>query len=87
MAPPSVHPDTGQPYQWVKGKGLEDLPLADLPEIILTQKPGDKTPLKELYKGTEEGSRNDTLARLTGSWVNDGLSLQECIEERFTMER
>jgi len=33
--PGSVHPETGQPYEWVAGCSPEDLPLADLPAKIL----------------------------------------------------
>lgn len=79
VAPPSIHP-SGAQYLWVTGKGLDDLPFADLPEIVFAQKPEDKIPLKELYQGVEKGSRNDALARLTGSWVNDGLSFNDCLE-------
>lgn len=82
VAPPSIHP-SGHQYQWIKGKGLDDLLLADLPEIILVRSPEDKTPLKELYKGVPEGSRNDSLARLVGSWVNDKLTFEECLENAF----
>lgn len=78
-APPSIH-ETGIQYSWVKSRGLDDIPLAEFPEIILAKTSNDKKPLKELYKGTTEGNRNDTLTRLTGSWVNDGLSFEECIE-------
>jgi hypothetical protein len=70
----------GVNYQWGEGKGLDDLPLAELPEIILIAKPEDKAPLKERYNGADKGTRNDTLARLTGSWVNDNLSFGECME-------
>ncbi|MCP4254145.1 MAG: hypothetical protein GY775_12195 [Candidatus Scalindua sp.] len=35
--------------------------------------------LKELYKGSQEGSRNTDLTRLVGSWVSDGLSSDECL--------
>src|SRR4030067_2644426 len=82
VAPPSIH-ESGKQYQWIKGTGLDDLPLADLPEIILARNPEDKTPLKELYKGVPEGSRNDSLTRLVGSWVNDGLSFDECLENAY----
>ena len=79
VAPPSVHA-SGRLYQWVKGKGLGDLPLAELPSIILAQRPEDKTPLVDLYKGVGKGSRNDALARLAGSWVKDGLPFEQCLE-------
>ena len=39
-----------------------------------------KEPVGGLYKGSEEGSRNTNLTRLVGSWVNDGLTFKECIE-------
>jgi hypothetical protein len=78
VAPPSVHA-SGKPYQWVDGKGLDDLPLAELPAIILAQRPEDKRPLGNLYKGVERGSRNDSLARLAGSWVKEGLAFEGCL--------
>lgn len=83
VAPPSVHPETGKQYQWVEGKGLNDLPLAELPEIILAKGIEDKKPLRELYKGVPDGRRNDSLTRLVGSWVNDGLSFDECLSLAF----
>ena len=76
---PSVHP-LGHQYRWVRDKSLDDLPFAELPEMIFCRNPQDKTPLKELYNGVDKGQRNDTLARLTGSWVNDGLAFEECLE-------
>jgi len=80
VAPPSVHA-SGKPYHWVDGKGLDDLPFADLPSIILAQRPEDKKSLGDLYKGVERGSRNDSLARLAGSWIKYGPSFDECLEE------
>ncbi|MBT9169151.1 MAG: hypothetical protein DDT19_02505 [Syntrophomonadaceae bacterium] len=80
-APPSIHP-SGKRYEWVEGKGLDDLPLAELPEIILARAE-NKTPLKKLYRGVDKGNRNDSLARLAGSWVNDGLTFEECLENAF----
>ena len=59
--------------------------FADLPEWVLIKIPEHKTALKELYKGVREGSRNDSLARLVGSWVNDKLSFQECLENAYLL--
>ncbi len=39
----------------------------------------NKTPITDLYQGVDEGSRNMSIARLTGSWANDGLSFDECM--------
>lgn len=79
VAPPSIHPN-GNVYEWVKGSTLDDLTLAPLPEWLIIKDGSEKIPLKELYKGVAEGERNNTLARLVGSWVRDGLSLEECVE-------
>ena len=77
LAPPSIHPETKKPYEWKIIPGEVD--YAELPEIIL-QKPQQKSQLAELYKGVSEGERNNTLTRLVGSWVSDGLSYEECLE-------
>lgn len=79
VAPPSMH-YSGKSYNWIEGKCLDDLPFAELPEIILINKPQDKTPLKDLYQGVPDGQRNDSLTRLVGSWVNDGLTSDECLQ-------
>ena len=77
VAPPSIHPDTKIKYEWKMVVGEVD--YAELPEIIL-QKPSKSNNLKELYKGVPKGQRNETLTRLVGSWVSDGLSFEECLE-------
>lgn len=82
VVPPSVH-YSGKSYKWVDGKGLDDLPFAELPEIILAKNTQDKTPLKKLYQGVPDGQRNDSLARLVGSWVNDGLNFDECLRMAY----
>lgn len=79
VAPPSIH-ESGRQYEWIRDRGIDDVPLADIPAWILAEKPEDKTPLKDLYAGVSKGDRNQCLARLTGSWVNDGLSFDECLE-------
>ncbi len=33
VVPPTIHPDTGQPYHWLTPDTLEDTPLSDLPEL------------------------------------------------------
>ncbi len=76
IAPPSVHL-TGFTYRWLKG----DLgQLADLPGTFIASTAKNKTDLKPLYRGVVRGGRNDALARLCGSWLNDGLDFDECIE-------
>lgn len=68
VAPPSVH-KSGVNYQWVEGKGLDDLELAELPDWVLAKAPEEKKPLLQLVPGVPKGSRNESLTRMAGSWV------------------
>lgn len=79
VAPPSVH-SSGRVYKWVDGKRIGELPLADLPTILLAEKPSDRTPIRDIYRGVSEGRRNESLVRIVGSLVNDGLPLEECVK-------
>lgn len=78
VGPPSIH-SGGKVYQWLPGAGL-GLSFAPLPTILLINDATEKAPLKELYQGVSEGERNISLARLVGSWANDFLTLEECLE-------
>jgi len=80
VAPPSVHP-SGHIYRWVKDREIGALPFAPLPDVFLDNSKNTTTvELRPLYKGVPQGQRNDSLARLVGSWLNDNLSYQECLE-------
>ena len=35
MAPPSIHPDSGLPYHWKPGSGLDETPVAEMPGWLL----------------------------------------------------
>lgn len=76
VAPPSLHCLSGTRYQWVKGKDLEDLELAELPDWVLAKAPEEKKPLLQLVAGVGQGERNEALTRLAGSWVKI-MSLEE----------
>ena len=49
IAPPSIHP-SGKPYRWAKGKSPDDVPLAPMPEWLVTKlsEPEDSPETKEL---------------------------------------
>lgn len=79
VAPPSIH-ESGYAYEWVNGFELDMLPLATLPEWAYSPAEEKKPPLNTLYAGVSNGNRNQTLARLAGSWIRDELPLVECIE-------
>ena len=80
VAPPSVH-KSGSVYEWVKGRGIGEVEIQELPSWVLTEKPEEKTPVSQLYKGVKNGSRNNAVARLAGSWVGAGGSLEEIQEK------
>lgn len=77
-APPSEH-ETGVTYAWIEGRGLDELPLAELPEIIHVRPCLDKAPIKELLKGMVAGHRNASLARIAGTLFSKGLDYDEAL--------
>ena len=79
VAPPSIHSD-GTRYEWLKGSALGEVDFPTLPEWLLAKNNDEKILLKQLYAGVAVGDRNNSLSRLAGSWVKDGLSLEECLE-------
>lgn len=79
VAPPSIH-TSGQKYEWVEGRGLNDIQLTELPEVLLAKKPEDKTPIKDLLiSGVSAGQRNDSLARIAGALFYQGLDCDEVL--------
>ncbi len=50
VAPPSVHPETGKPYEW-EGDGSE--PIADLPDWLYAPATGGDPPRHEIYADPE----------------------------------
>ena len=83
IMPPSLHM-SGHRYEWVLTKRLGSIPLMELPDMFLdevrSERPTGHSNLKPLYRGVQQGGRNHALARLCGSWINDGLTLDECLQ-------
>lgn len=80
IAPPSVH-ENGHVYKWLNGPSIDEVELPQLPDWVLAKDESEKTPINELEKGVSKGERNNALARLTGHWLGQGLSLEQCIEK------
>lgn len=81
VAPPSVHP-SGHIYVYDEGGSLDDLPLAEFPEILIAKKPSEKRTISNILSlGSKKGSRNNDAARVAGHFSNEGLALDACINE------
>ena len=79
VLPPTIHPDTGQPYRWAGAGSFEALP--ELPAALLAlwrAQAGRSTatsvaPMPAPAGVIGEGSRNDTLYRKAGDMARQGL--------------
>lgn len=77
VAPPSVH-HTGHVYEWFDGLGLDEVPLADLPEWILQlaeENPSNSKLVEpdEWLRDVLGGERDATFTRLAGSLLAKGM--------------
>lgn len=87
VAPPSIHPDTGQPYRWSRTSRVKPLPPAVL-HLLEEHKHGEFTPSKiapPLPKIINEGERDTLLTSLAGTMRRRGAS-QEAILEALRVE-
>jgi len=80
VLPPTIHPDTGQPYRWAGAGSFEALP--ELPAALLalwraqagrSSTTTTAAPMPAPAGVIGEGSRNDTLFRMGGDLARHGL--------------
>lgn len=81
VSPPSVHPDTGFPYEWDGSSHPDDVPIADAPNWLLDLIRGGAdrrgaAPAPELPAVIPEGKRNATLTSLAGTMRRRGMGEQ-----------
>lgn len=77
VAPPSIHPDTGQAYAWELGFSPEDLPPAELPPKLLQLGRGKHPGRKKKFRAPEaieDHTRTDTLVSMIGQLSISGYS-------------
>ena len=84
VVPPSIHPDTGRPYDWVEGFELPAVGLADAPGWLLAeiQSPSKESEAPTPLTGADqvpEGKRNDTLFRYGAALRAGGASREEVL--------
>jgi hypothetical protein len=82
LAPPSIHPETGEPYEWLSGREPE-LPLLAVPERVLEffscangNKPHTPAPLAQVIP---LGERHDTLFKLMCADRRKGFTEEELL--------
>ena len=88
VAPPSVHPKTGQAYEWEGAHHPDDIPLASVPAWLLnllTTKMVTWAP--EPTRVFLSGTRNDSLTREAGRLRRIGLSESELEAALLTMNK
>jgi len=79
VAPPSIH-FTGKGYEWIKGRLLDEVELAEVPEWVIAESDADRTPIEDIFKGTQKGNRNEALARVAGSVIAKGYSYEDALQ-------
>lgn len=79
VLPPTIHPDTGKPYEWAGAGDYQNLPV--LPSSLhavwtaVGAQGGAPTPVTAAPSGViAEGGRNDRLYRIAGDLARIGLS-------------
>jgi len=81
VIPPSIHPDSGQPYQWDIEWSPFRIPPADLPawalSLVMEKISGNGGRPAELPELIPEGARDTTLTSVAGSLRNAGLTADE----------
>ena len=89
VLPPSIHKDTGMPYDWVEGFELQVVGIADAPEWLLEelQKAADKArrPSPRQANGDiPKGERNNALFRYAMTLRAGGTSCEEILDSLRT---
>jgi predicted transcriptional regulator len=74
IAPPSIH-TSGKPYRWAEGRNPDDVPLAPMPDWLVTKlcEPEVSPETKELKKQIQKGLRHKTLLSQAGLMHSKGL--------------
>lgn len=82
IAPPSVHPDTGRPYEWLPGRAPWEVALAELPATLVAYfgaSTNGKAAAGPVGDAIGAGGRNATLTSLAGTMRRRGMSESEIL--------
>lgn len=67
-----IHPDTGQPYQWLHGKSVLNTPLDDLPILRLMHAEAIKAEAIRVFEELGWRRKTNALKRLSGNAAGAG---------------
>lgn len=73
VLPPTRHPDTGLPYEWIFTEGAGEFPMSLLTIENPDAKSGERW-ITEIMRGVASGGRNQAAARLAGYFFGKGLT-------------
>lgn len=83
VAPPSIHL-SGEEYSWVDGRSIFDIDPVDADlSLLFEDEPVDAQPksgtrwFERMIAGVDEGKRNEAATRLSGRYLQKGLSNAE----------
>jgi P4 family phage/plasmid primase-like protien len=93
VTPPSIHPESHKPYQWVAGHSPNEVSVLSFPKwlenILLPDKKAKEKAQKQaltdaevetlLHDGAPEGQRNDATARVAGYFLGKGMGYDEAL--------
>lgn len=79
VAPPSIH-ESGTQYKWRKGKSLDECELQDFPKELIDQPVADVATIStDIFRGVKKGSRNQSLASISGKFLRAGVPGDICL--------
>lgn len=92
VVPPSIHPDTKQPYSWAEGHQPDDIELANLPDWMVEYlKTGPKSKSQSLFSDEviiiKEGERNQILFKQGASARSRGQGRDAIEAALFALNR
>lgn len=85
VIPPSIHPETQEPYVWVTPDTLFDVRAEDLPDLDLSFL--DVLPRADSLATPERGGRNNTLVRIVAAMRARGESEERVVNDVYEYDR
>lgn len=86
VMPPSIHPDTKKPYEWLTNLTLLDIDAKDLPELDV-EEIGFLPNINDITTPGLIGGRNDTLKGIVSAMRMRGESEAKIVDELYNYDK